>query len=69
MIETKFVGVSPYITFQSIISSLDCALESDLKTIVMTPPFAIEPNVACYLMLLAIKKWKKDNPDAVSYCC
>uniref|UniRef100_A0A914XYN4 RYYR-CCHC domain-containing protein n=1 Tax=Panagrolaimus superbus TaxID=310955 RepID=A0A914XYN4_9BILA len=31
----------------------------------MPPLFAIEPNIACYLTLLAIKKWKKDNPTAI----
>uniref|UniRef100_A0AC34GS90 Uncharacterized protein n=1 Tax=Panagrolaimus sp. ES5 TaxID=591445 RepID=A0AC34GS90_9BILA len=31
----------------------------------MPPLFAIEPNIACYLTLFAIKKWKKDNPTAI----
>ena len=66
MIETRFIGASPHLTFLAIMSALDCAKENNLKTIVITPPFAIEPNVACYLMLVALKKWKRENPNAVS---
>jgi hypothetical protein len=65
MVETKFLGVTPQLTYLSIISVLDCALENNVKTLIMPPLFAIEPNISCYLTLLAVKKWKQDNPQGI----
>uniref|UniRef100_A0A7E4ULC0 Macro domain-containing protein n=1 Tax=Panagrellus redivivus TaxID=6233 RepID=A0A7E4ULC0_PANRE len=72
MFDTKFIGVSPYLTYSCILNALDVAAEADIKTVLMPMPFAIEPNVCSYLLLLAVKKWLRLNPgrmENIVVCC